>query len=80
MVNIGARVAPLNIAFSSSRNAVLIERKMLQYAILSKKLHHCSLSENNASFYIVRRFCLCLNTSRGSELTLKPGLFNKIYR
>ena len=30
MVNIGTRVAPVNIAFYSSRNAALIERKMLQ--------------------------------------------------
>ena len=31
MVNIGTGVAPVNIAVSSSRNAALIERKMLQY-------------------------------------------------
>ena len=35
MVNMGSRVAPLNIAFSSSRNAGLIERKVLQYTNLS---------------------------------------------
>ena len=34
MVNIGTRVAPVNIAFSGSRNAALIERKMLQYITL----------------------------------------------
>ena len=45
MVNMGTRVAPVNIAFSSSRNAALIERKMLQYTTLSIKLHHCTLSE-----------------------------------
>ena len=45
MVNIGTRVAPVNIAFSSSRNAALFERKMLQYTTLSIKLHHCTLSE-----------------------------------
>ena len=36
IVNIGTRVAPVNIAFSSSRNAALIERKMLQYNIIYK--------------------------------------------
>ena len=46
-VNIGSRVAPVNIAFSSSRNAVLIERKVLQYTTLSIKLHHFTLSEKN---------------------------------
>ena len=45
IVNIGTRVAPVNITFSTSRNAALIERKMLQYTTLSKKLHHCTLSE-----------------------------------
>ena len=45
MVNIRTRVAPVNIAFSSSKNAALIERKMLQYTTLSIKLHRCTLSE-----------------------------------
>ena len=40
MVNIGTRVAPVNIAYSSSRNAALTERKMLQYTTLSIKYHH----------------------------------------
>ena len=31
--------------FSTSRNAALIESKMLQYTTLSMKLHHCTLSE-----------------------------------
>ena len=37
IVNIGTRVAPVNIAFSSSRSAALIERKMLQNTKLSIK-------------------------------------------
>ena len=79
IVNIGTGVAPVNIAFSSSKSAALIERKMLQKTKLSEKFHHCTLSEiKNPSFYIVRRPCLCLNTLRGSETTLKPGLFIKI--
>ena len=38
-------VATVNIAFSSSKNAALIERKMLQYTTLSLQLHDCTLSE-----------------------------------
>ena len=80
MVNIGTKIAPVNVAFSSSRNAALIERKMLHYTTLSIKLHHCTLSEiKTPSFYNVRRSWLCLNTLRGSETTLNPGLFNKIH-
>ena len=51
MVNIGTRVAPVNIAFSSSRNAALIERKMFQYTTLSIKLHHYTFSEIETQFF-----------------------------
>ena len=78
MANIGTGLEPVNIAFSKCRNAVLIERKMLHCTTLSIKLHHYTLSEiKNPSFCIVRRPCLCLNTLRGSETTLEPGLFKK---
>ena len=43
MVNIGTKIALVNIAFSSSRNAALIERKMLHYTALSIELRHCTL-------------------------------------
>ena len=81
MENIGKKVATVNIAFPSSKHAALIERKRLQYTILSIKLHRCTLSQIpniNPSIYIVRRPCLCLNTLRGSETTVKPRLFIKI--
>ena len=45
MVKLGTRIAPVNFAFSSSRNAVSTERKALQYTTLSLKLHLCTLSE-----------------------------------
>ena len=45
MVNIGTRIAPVNIAFSRARNAALVECKKLQYTTLSIELHHCTLSE-----------------------------------
>ena len=80
IVNIGAGVAPVNIAFSNSRSAALIERKKLQNTTLSIKLHHFTLSEvRNPSFYIVRHPCLCLNTLRGSQKTLKPVNVGKSY-
>ena len=77
-VNNGTRVAPVNIALSSSRNAALIECKVLQDTTLSRKLHLYTLSERNPSFYIVRRHCLSLNTLRGSKTTHKSRVFNKI--
>ena len=49
MVNIGSRVVPVNIAFSSSKIAALIESKMLQYTTSSINLHHCTLSETKIS-------------------------------
>ena len=45
IVNFGTRVASENIAFSSSRNSALIERKMLQNTTLSIKFYHCTLSK-----------------------------------
>ena len=72
MVNIGTGVAPVNIAFSNSRKAALVERKMLQDTSISLKYHHCTLREiKNPNFYNVRRPCLCLSTLRRSETTLK---------
>ena len=50
VVNIGTRVAPVNIAFSSSRNVALIERKVLQYTTLSKKHKNCTLCEIKPRF------------------------------
>ena len=79
MVNIRTRVAPVNIAFSSSRNVSLIERKMLQYPTFSQKIPSLYIERNKTpSFFFLRRPCLCLITLRGSETTLKPGVINRI--
>ena len=51
MANMRTAVATVNIAFSSSRNAALIERKMLQYTTLSMKLHHYTLSEMKTQLF-----------------------------
>ena len=59
--NIGTRVAPLIIAFSSSKNAALIERKTLQYTTLSIKLHQCILSETKTQFFIMSDVFACVS-------------------
>ena len=40
MANMQTAVVTVNIAFSSSKNPALFERKMLQYRTLSVKLHN----------------------------------------
>ena len=61
MVNIGKKIAPVNIAFSSSRNAALIERKMLHYITLSIKLHHFTLSEFNTQVFTLSDVLACVS-------------------
>ena len=61
MVNIGTGVAPVNIAFSSSRSAALIERKILQNTTLSKKLHHCTLSETKIQVFTLSDVLACVS-------------------
>ena len=61
MVNIGTRIAPMNIAFSSLRNAALIERKVLQYTTLSLKLHHCTLSEIKTQVFTLSGVLACVS-------------------
>ena len=61
MVNIGTKTAPVNIAFSSSRNAALIERKMLHYTTLSIKLHHCTLSELKTQVFTLSDVLACVS-------------------
>ena len=61
MVNIETKRAPVNIAFSSSRSAALIERKMLHYTTLSIKLHHCTLSELKTQVFKVSDVLACVS-------------------
>ena len=61
IVNIGTGVAPVNIAFSSSRSAGLIERKMLQNTILTIKLHHCTLSETKTQVFTLPDVLACVS-------------------
>ena len=59
MVNIKRRVASVNIAFISSRNAALIERKVLQCTTLSIKLHLCTLSERKTQVFTLSDVLAC---------------------
>ena len=61
MVNIGTRVAPVNIAFSRSRNAALIEGKMLQNKSLSMKHHLCTLSEIKTQIFTMSYVLACVS-------------------
>ena len=61
IVNIGTRVTPVNIAFSSSRNGALIERKMLHYTTLSIKFHHCTLSELKTQIFTLSDVLACVS-------------------
>ena len=61
MVNIGTRVAPVNIAFSGSKNAAIIERKVLQYTALSIKLHHCTLKEIKTQIFTMSDVPACVS-------------------
>ena len=61
MVNIGTRVAPVNIAFSSSRNAALNECKVLHYTTLCIKYHHCILSEIKTQIFTMSGVLACVS-------------------
>ena len=61
MVNMRTTVATVNIAFSSSRNAALIERKMLQYTTLSMKLHHYTLIKIKTQLFTLSDILVCLS-------------------
>ena len=50
--------ATVYIAFSSSRSAALIERKMLQNTTLFIKFYHCTLSEKKPKFLHCQTFLL----------------------
>ena len=54
-------VATVNIVFSSSKNAVFTERKMLQYTLLSIKLHHCTLSEIKTKVFTLSGVLACVS-------------------
>ena len=74
MVNIGTRVATVDIVFSTSRNAALIEGKMLQYTTLSFTLQHCTLSEIKTHVFGLSNNLACLSIHcADQETTVKTG-------
>ena len=80
MVNIGTKIAPMNIAFSSSRNAALIEPQMLHYTTLSIKLHLCTLSESKTEIFTMSDVLACVSVHSADQRQHSiPDFFNKIY-
>ena len=61
IVNMPTANATVNIVFSCSKNAALIERKMLQYTTLSIKLHHCTLSEIKTQVFTLSGVLACVS-------------------
>ena len=61
MLNIGTGVAAVSIPFYNSRNAALIQRKMLYYRTLSIKLHHCELSEVKTQVFTLSDVLACVS-------------------
>ena len=67
IINNGTGVAPVNIAFSSSRRAALIERKTLQNTTLSIELHHCTLSELKTPVVTLSDVLACVSIHRADQ-------------
>ena len=63
MVNIGTGVAPVNIAFSSSRSVALFERKMLQNTTFSRKLHHYTMSKIKTQVFTLSDVLGCVSVN-----------------
>ena len=61
MVNMRTANATVYIAFSSSRSAALIERKMLQNTTLSIKFYHCTLSERKTQIFTMSDVLACVS-------------------
>ena len=77
MVNIATIVAPVNNAFSSSRNGALIERKVLQYTTLSKRLHHRTLSEINTQVFTLSDVLDCVSIPCTDKQHSNPDFLTK---
>ena len=78
IVSMPTAVATVNIAFSSSRNAALIERKMLQYTTLSMKLYHCTLSDLKSQLFTLSDVLACFSKHCADQKQhSNPDLFKK---
>ena len=67
MVNIGTRVATVNIVFPSSRTAALLERKLVQYTTFSKNLYHCTFTEIKNQIFASSDVLDCLSIHRADQ-------------
>ena len=61
IVNIGTGVALVKIAFSSSRSATLIERKMLQNTILSIKTQSLYIERKKSQVFTFSNVLACVS-------------------
>ena len=76
IVNIETGVATVYIAFSSSRNATLIERILLQYTTLSKTFRHFTLNGVKTQVSTSTDVLACLSIHCADKK--QPALFSKI--
>ena len=78
IVKMRTAVATVDIAFSSSRNAALNERKLLQYTTLSMKIHHYTLSELKTQLSSLSDVLACLSIHCADQKQYSnPDLFQK---
>ena len=61
IVNMQTAVPTVNVAFSSSKKAALLELKIMQYTTLSIKLHHCTLSEIKTKVFTLSDVLTCVS-------------------
>ena len=80
MVNTAKVVAPVNIDFSNSRNAALIERKVLQYTTLPRRLHQRTMGEIKTQVFTLPDVLDFASVPFTDQTTLKPAFLNKIYQ
>ena len=61
MINIGTKVATVNIAFSTSKRAASVEHKTLQYTTLSKNPHQGTKNEIETNVFTISKVLACLS-------------------
>ena len=67
MVNIGTGVAPVKIAFSSSRSVALFERKKMQNRKFSIELHHYTLSKIKTQVFTLSDVLACVSVHSADQ-------------
>ena len=67
-VSIETRDATVNIAFSTSGNAALIDRKKLQHTTLSINFYYCTLSDIYTQVFTLFDVLACLSIHRADQI------------